>query len=154
MAKRQGTQAAKKEGNTSTALVTIPKRKPPVNIKALIPEIVDRLEQGESLHQICKDTHMPENGSLHRWISENPHDAGTITRARMAGYAGIADRLAAEIEDLKRDPNVTHEQIAVSKLRLDFEKWRLSKMLPKLFGEHKTVDHDVHVTISPAVRKL
>ena len=58
---------------------------------ALAAEIVDRITQGETLADICRDDHMPGYRTVYDWERAHPDFSANITRARLYGYDQIAN---------------------------------------------------------------
>ena len=123
-------------------------------------EILRRLENGESLTKICEGKDMPSAAAyVENWvgIKENAKDAeqrrrrhDDYSRARQIGWMTIAERMrdiAADgsndiIDDgSKANRKVNNEIVQRSKLRIETDKWLLSKMLPKVFGDLKQIEH-------------
>lgn len=141
-----------------------PKRKrgrQTVYTEALAAEICERLEHGESLNRICRDEHMPTEGCVRDWVSDDREGFNArYAKARERGYARLADELLDIADDGSNDwmereghavPN--GELVARSRLRLDTRKWLLSKMLPKLYGD-KQQDGDATQPITIVVRRF
>jgi hypothetical protein len=132
-------QEAKRE-----ALADIPNRLLPKTKKASVPYsdeiadvILERLEQGEALHAICSTDDMPTHAAVHKWAAEMPTTFGNrYVRARELGYLKLADeldQLAAGLDAGERrfDSGV----VARHRLQVEQRRWKLSKMLPKVFGD-------------------
>jgi hypothetical protein len=106
--------------------------------------IIERLEQGEALHEICSTDDMPTHAAVHKWAAEMPHTFGdNYTRARRLGYlkwADELDQLAAgkDAGERRFDSGV----VARHRLQVEQRRWTLSKMLPKVFGDKVDVTSD------------
>jgi hypothetical protein len=119
----------------------------------LVGIICERLANGESLRQICRDTDMPAIGTFMRWCNENKDLQEHYARAINIR----ADLIFDEIEDIASaaitadNPN----EIAGRRLLVDTQKWRLARMSPKKYGDRIStevsgpdgapVSHDVTV---------
>lgn len=124
-------------------------------------EICRRLAGGETLRSICRDDHIPDRTTIHRWIIDNEGEVivdGDVieegfyhhyTRAREVGVDNMADEII-EISDSRAGDTyidgdgkeqVDHAVIQRDRLRSDNRKWYLSKMAPKRFGADKTIRH-------------
>jgi len=73
-------------------------------------QIVDRITEGETLADICRDDHMPGYRTVFDWEDKHPEFSANITRARKYGYDQIANgtRLVARggvgsTSDVQRD---------------------------------------------------
>lgn len=112
--------------------------------------ICERLAQGESLVNICKDEKLPARGTVMRWLQEDCHVGfrDNYARAREAQadfYAeeiiGIADEECTYVKhgdgDEARKVEVAFDSAAVARnrLRVDARKWYASKVAPKKYGE-------------------
>ena len=129
---------------------------------------------GESLNSICKDKHLPSDNTVIGWLTDTKeikNEDGTTNnvlirlkftedyaRARLVSYQLMADsvldiadngtndymeRLLANGET---DTVLDQEHMQRSRLRVDTRKWLLSKVLPKMYGDHVQVTQDVKVT--------
>lgn len=109
-------------------------------------EICQRLAGGESLRTICKDAHLPNRATVHRWLIDNLHGfCDQYTRARDIGLDELADEML-EIADtteqgVRREDSeegykeVREDMLGHRKLRVDARKWYLSKLAPKKYGD-------------------
>lgn len=132
-------------------------------------EICSRLATGESLRSICKDDHLPDRRTVHRWIIENIGEevqGDTViaegfchhyTRARDLGLDEMADDLLDIADDGTNDwmektinkgkdneyeiEVLNKEAVMRSRLRVDTRKWYLSKMAPKRYGDSRKIEH-------------
>lgn len=59
--------------------------------QAIADEIVDRITEGETLADICRDDHMPGYRTVFDWEEKHPDFSANITRARKYGYDQIAN---------------------------------------------------------------
>lgn len=59
--------------------------------EAKADEICARIASGETLSDICKDSHMPERGAVYAWQEANPEFAARFARARDIGFDAIAE---------------------------------------------------------------
>lgn len=95
--------------------------------EAVADEICERLSNGESLLSICKDGHMPDQGSVYRWIAKYEEFATKYVRAREAQAEFLVDELVAIADNLEED-------VQRSKLRLETRRWIAEKLRPKKYG--------------------
>jgi hypothetical protein len=119
--------------------------------------ICERLAEGQSLRQICKDKDMPGLGAVFSWLARHPDFASQYARAREEQ----ADALADEITDIAdadpqtvpiydKDGKLVEIKIdtafeAWRKTRIDARKWVASKLKPKKYGDKLEVDAKVSV---------
>jgi hypothetical protein len=113
--------------------------------------ICQRMADGESLRQICRDESMPCLSTVLKWSREIPEFSQHYAQAREA----LLEHWAEEINEIADDGSndwvrretaqgrveivVDAEHIARSRLRVDTRKWLLSKLLPKRFGDSTEV---------------
>lgn len=114
----------------------------------LAAEICERIAAGETLRQICRDDHMPDERTVRRWYIDDvggfsPHYARArdIQLERMADeIAEIADDgsndwMERENKDGSSDTVLNAEHVQRSRLRIESRKWLLSKLKPERYGD-------------------
>lgn len=112
-------------------------------------EICGRLAEGESLRAICRDSHLPSEGTVRGWVVDDREGfSAQYARARDIGLEHMADEILEISDETSRDTISTergdmpdHEWIARSRLRVDARKWLLSKRLPKTYGDKVQTEH-------------
>ena len=133
-------------------------------------EICERIAEGESLQSICKNEHMPTVSTVIGWLMDTKEDSegnsvlirqkfsDHYARARLISYQLMADTLLDIADDGRNDYMerlkangetelvVDQEHIQRSRLRVDKRQWFLSKVLPKIYGDHIQVTNDVKVS--------
>lgn len=93
--------------------------------------ILERLAEGEALRAICNDVGVPVTESaVRKRAIEVPDFGARYARAREVGYDCRAERA---VEDTKSEAAQKNPQAA--RLRFDAERWYLSKMKPKTYGD-------------------
>lgn len=114
------------------------------------PEILERLANGESLRQICRDAGMPNESSVRYWVVDDPFFAAQYARARNSGLDAIAEEMQEIADDATNDFMTRSSQTGVNKvldaehvnrsrLRIDARKWLLSKLRPDKYGEDQRI---------------
>lgn len=98
-----------------------------------IEEMLERMENGETLTSIGADPRMPSMASMIRWEDEQDELGAKITRARAQGYTARAEQAVANAQSCD-DP-------VKGRLAFDAERWFLGKMHPKKFGDATTIKH-------------
>ena len=96
--------------------------------------ILDRLAEGESLRDICSQPGMPDKRTFSGWVTANglsPH----YVRARSDGIDHRFDAL----RDLAAEAN--EDNANAVRLRVDTEKWMLSKLKPEKYGDKLAIEH-------------
>jgi hypothetical protein len=110
--------------------------------------ILAELMRGRTLTDICRDPDMPNIQSVHNWRTQDRGGfAARYKQAREIGCETIADEMMDIADDRSQDWIVrTHkdgttdaildpERIGRARMRLDARRWRLSKMLPRSYGD-------------------
>jgi hypothetical protein len=128
----------------------------------LAEEILERLADGDSLASICCDEGMPDERSVRRWARNHDEFGDQYAIARRLGYEKRADELLEIADDASADWIETEnghrvlDNVHVNRARLmiDTRKWLLSKMLPKVYGDHLTVAGDPYQPIRHVVQRI
>lgn len=102
----------------------------------LFDTICERIAEGESLRDICKDDGMPNKSSVFRWVGSDDTLRDQYARAREV-QADVEFDEIREIAD-----TATPENVNVARLQIDARKWRASKMRPKVYGDKLAVGGD------------
>lgn len=132
-----------------------PKRtgRPSLYSQELTDRICERLAQGESLREICRDVDMPDRITVLRWLRKYPLFRNQYAEARddQADYMAdeildIADNSANDYmvrqrADGSEDEAVNHDNINRSRLRVDARKWLMARLAPHKYGDRQVVDH-------------
>lgn len=116
-------------------------------------EICERLADGESLRQICRDEHMPDKATIFRWLNDERF-RGFRDRYAHAREAQ-ADALFDELVEIADDTGELDDNVKVQRARLqiDTRKWVASRLAPKKYGETNKIEHEVsRVTFTQAQR--
>lgn len=101
--------------------------------------ICARIADGEGLRTICKADGMPPEATVRHWVTDDHNGfAAQYTRARQIGLDSRADSL--------RDISLTAlgcDAAGVNAVRLiiETEKWYLSKIAPKQYGDR--ISHEI-----------
>ena len=133
-----------------------PKRKtgrPSIYSAELVATICQRMAEGESLNQICKDPEMPAYSTVMAWAAEKEDFKPLYAEARAALLEFWAGEIVSISDDgsndwIEREVNngrvmklPDNEHINRSRLRVDTRKWLLSKLAPKKYGDSTTIAH-------------
>lgn len=105
--------------------------RPSIYTKDITDHICQRIVDGESLRQICKDDSLPNRDTIYTWLQTHKAFSDQYTQARMMQ----ADQFFDEMDEIIRKPMQNMIQIQQARLQIDTMKWRLSKMLPKTYGD-------------------
>lgn len=105
--------------------------RPTICTKEIINLICNRIIEGQSLRQICKDSLLPNRDTIYSWLQRDKAFSDQYAQARMIQ----ADQFFDEMDEIVRQPMQNMIQIQQARLQIDTMKWRLSKMLPKAYGD-------------------
>ncbi len=109
----------------------------PLITQEIAAEILLRISQGESLRSICRTEGFPEESSVRKRANMDEEFGSQYARARDAGMDARAERLLEIVQD------VEPENVNAARLRFDAERWYLSKMAPKTYGDRPPALFDV-----------
>lgn len=122
--------------------------------------ICERIADGQSLREICRDDDMPARAAVFKWLSIHKEFADQYAHAREAQALHMADEILDIADDAKNDWverldgngevigwRENGEALQRSRLRVDARKWLLSKLLPKKYGEKSEVQHSGALTV-------
>lgn len=119
------------------------KRGHPTKYSQYSPETINTLllllAEGYSLNRICMREEMPSAPVVSAWSVENSAFGERYARARMLGLQRRAENL--------RDEIALHPDPIKAKLLFDHDKWFLSKMLPKTYGDRIITDLNVKTEV-------
>ena len=118
-------------------------------------EVINRISNGESLLNICRDDKMPCRDTICEWLSKDKTFSDKYERAREVR----ADRIFDEILEIADDSSgdyvkgdegeivLNREAIERAKLKIDARKWILAKMVPKKYSEKMELEHSGSVAL-------
>ncbi len=142
--------------------------RPNTHTHAIAAIICERMGQGQSLREICRDENMPPPSTVRNWVLDDREGfAAQYARARELQAEALVDEIIEISDDGTNDwmdrksesekgagilsgQVLDQEHMQRSKLRVDTRKWFASKVLPKKYGEkmHHAGDED-----NPVVHK-
>jgi hypothetical protein len=103
----------------------------------LCEAVLERVEAGEVLAKVCEDHSMPSWSAFKEWMQQDESLAAAYARACECGVALNEDELLREARRKPADSvDATGQRTLVDTL-----KWRLSKRLPRDFGDRQQVEH-------------
>ncbi|GLI92995.1 terminase small subunit protein [Methylocystis echinoides] len=94
-------------------------------------ELCERLSEGESMRQICRDDHLPNRRTVERWMAERPDFAASIARAR----EGQADCLHDDMAEIEGEIRRGELDPQAARVIIWSKQWRASKLAPKKYGD-------------------
>lgn len=97
-------------------------------------KICERLEESGSLSAVLTEKGMPARSTVYAWEEAHGDFRTAIARARRAGYDNRAEK-AADDAKAAGDP-------ALGRLALDADRWFLSKIDPKRYGDKTLIGSD------------
>ena len=106
-------------------------------------QICERLADGQTLSQICRDPEMPDRETVKRWTRNDDGRRRQYDMARQDGMDALADTIVDISWDTSKDTTTTergtavadHEWIARSRLKVDTIKFLMSKINPARYGD-------------------
>ncbi len=107
----------------------------PVITQEIAAEIILRLSAGESLLSICKTEGYPTDTAVRKRALADPDFGSEYARARDLGLDTRADRV------LEIARGVDKDDVPRARLEFDAERWYLSKLAPKRYGDATTLKH-------------
>ena len=165
--KPQKSLAAQRKSDVTTVKPTAEQHKRPR--AEVLGDLCQHLSTGETLEEACRRvTDAPHPATVLKWVEKDPEGAGQVyAQARARGYTLLGDRIEelsrqttaitqvhatgpdgeplydAEGRPLLKDVVVplSADVMASKRLQVDTLKWKLSKMLPKVYGDRTTTEH-------------
>lgn len=105
--------------------------------------IAERLTR-ESLRRICAEEGMPDRGTVERWMQEDAVFAAKCAHARVIQAEHVFDGM----EQVEDDMLSGEVDAAAGRAVLSSRQWRLSKMLPKKYGDKLDLNHSGRIATS------
>lgn len=96
----------------------------------------ERIENGETIRQICADKDMPAWNTIRTWLQQYEDFQAQYARARENSAHASAD-LIQELADRARDGDLEPNAARVA---IDAHKWLAGKRKPKVYGDRQIVD--------------
>lgn len=126
---------------------------------ALLPEICERLSQGEPLAQICRDEHMPNRVTVWRWAEADKDTMQRIAQARATGFDAIAEQclviadtpmegVEVTIDDKGASSEKRGDMLGHRKLQIETRLKLLAKWDPKRYGDLQKIEHSGTVDVA------
>jgi hypothetical protein len=118
-------------------------------VREIEDKIVEEIQTGRSLRQVCADAGMPNIRTVTRWLTANAEFAHRYARARMAQADVLFDRMEAVEEAVTAGTMDSH----AARVVLDSMRWRASKLAPKVYGDRLDVSvSDARISITGALQ--
>lgn len=111
---------------------------------ALAEVLCERLASGRALLSICGDADVPmSEAAVRGWVIDDADFAAKYARARGIGLDCRADAMLADVRACD-DPHK-------ARLIFDAERWYLSKLAPKRYGDKVTLAGDADAPLQPVI---
>lgn len=138
-----GKRTIKDLGNRMRQIAGLKPGSTSIRTSAMIDEIIERLEYGETLASIHVDSHMPAVGTLHNWRSADPDLDARITLAEQRGQNILADlRMDIALGGHFSTGDARRDELVVKTINTNISQRNRAK-----FGERVQVDH-ARVTVN------
>ena len=108
-----------------------PVGRPPKFTQTLADDICERIANGESLRNICRDKSMPDKTTVLRWVDDNNDFCDQYARACARREDSFFDDLIEIADSVTADA----AEVAKARVQIDARKWVLSRMNPKKYGD-------------------
>lgn len=99
--------------------------------QTLADDICERIANGESLRNICRDKSMPDKTTVLRWVDDNNDFCDQYARACARREDSFFDDLIEIADSVTADA----AEVAKARVQIDARKWVLSRMNPKKYGD-------------------
>jgi hypothetical protein len=117
--------------------------RPTLKTPELCKELCERMAEGETLTNICRDADMPAWTTVHDWKQADESFRQALTRAREQQ----AEVWAEEIMSISDDDLPTHEAIGRARLRMQSRQWLAGKYNPQFADKPTQVGVNVGVQV-------
>jgi hypothetical protein len=111
--------------------------------KELAAEVCERIENGESITELCADLEMPSWRTICRWRRENPEFSSAYAQAREASAEACEHNAIREAEMAK-----SRETFAAAKVRSDIWKWTAAVRNPATHGNKLDAKVSIEIGLS------
>lgn len=108
--------------------------------------VLARIAEGSSLRRAASEAGI-SHCSVLDWVRDDPELANQYARARQACLQARADTLM----DIAWDPGIEPARLRII---VDAQKWELSKLLPKVYGDKLDVTAEVNATYTKIERVI
>lgn len=107
-----------------------------------------RVSEGESMRKICKDVDMPSVATFLRWVHDDSEIGMMYKAALQMRAAAMAEDLKEHCDELENEKDISSERVQAMKVVINTKQWIMSRLLPKVYGDHKTIEHTGDVNLS------
>jgi hypothetical protein len=117
--------------------------RPTLKTPELCKEICERMAEGETLTNICRDADRPAWTTVHDWKQADESFRQALTRAREQQ----AEVWAEEIMSISDDDLPTHEAIGRARLRMQSRQWLAGKYNQQFADKDRGLQVNVGVQV-------
>lgn len=111
--------------------------RPSIYSAELAASICERIALGESLRAICRDEGMPDQSTVHRWLSQDDEFASKCARARELQGDTMFDRVGDTVDKTESGALAPDQaRVVISGLQ-----WMAAKLKPKKYGDATLLKH-------------
>lgn len=107
--------------------------------------VCDRIAEGETLRDICRDDAMPRLSHLLAIAAENKVVGRLLEQAMRMRALAFGDEVVQEAESVRGSDNSA--EVAAARLIADSKKWYAGKLMPNLFGEKPEDERKLTVNV-------
>ena len=116
--------------------------------EAMIETLLEQIEQGKSMREVCRQDGMVDHTTVIRWMRDDAALATRYARARTAQADVLFDRMEEVEERVAAGEMESH----AARVVLDSMRWRAAKLAPKVYGERIDVEvTDARISIRGAL---
>lgn len=121
------------------------KGRPTLYNPSLAAEICSRIEAGETLTAICKDSHVPAVQTIHDWKGSIPQFGEALARARQASAGVMVDSGLDMLDALADQPEASMVTVRMTEMRHK-ARFELAKAYDRdQFGDSRRIDQKIQV---------
>jgi hypothetical protein len=115
--------------------------------KEVSVELCQRIAGGESMQKLTREVGMPDKSVFLKWCHDDPELMQLYHTALKMRAAGMAEELVDHCNALMQ-PGLTSEQVQAMKVVVNTKQWTMSRLLPRMYGDHQIVEHTGEVKMS------
>lgn len=124
------------------------------DLEACWPVVLEKIQSGMSVRQICSEPGMPCRTVVKGWIKSSPDRQREYAEACSERAEALAEALEAICDEPippGLDGPAQSAFIQRQRLRVDTRKWIASKLAPKRYGEKLEIETNVQIDLASAM---
>jgi hypothetical protein len=106
---------------------------------AIMAELCRRVAEGEAVHAICEDYHMPDRTTIYTWAREDEVFADMYRQCFAERGEKFAEETTLLADEAREAPP---ELTGAYRLAVETRRWVASRLLPKKYGDKVTLAGD------------